>query len=175
MRRYPRRGRRHGASRRAVTTIELLLVVPILLIVLVCCIQFGIVVLYQAAVTHAATVAAREAGKGADFPTVIDTVQQIVDVHCIEISEQGGSGTKVVLDGHDIGTPWEYGDPSLVCPPPANAPELYEVRVTVCVDLAATRFCDALAAWGLSFAGRMFRASSLVMLEFEQDALAAPP
>lgn len=160
---------RTRVPRRAVTTLELLLVIPILVIVLVFCVQFGIVALYQAAVTHAASVAAREAGKGEDLDAVIDVVQPIVGIHGIEIRDDPGSGVKVILEGPSGEPAREYGDPELICPLPANPVEGYQVRVTVCVDLAATRFCDALAVWGLTFAGRMLRASSLVMLEFEQD------
>lgn len=170
------RCRRNTRSRRGVATLELILVVPILLIVLIFSIQFGIVAIYQATVTHSATVAARELGKGAELDTVVDVVRQIVDVHGIDLSDDPGSGTKVVMDwepdienGYPFYPPWEYGDPLLVCVPPTNEPEFDEVRVTVCVDLAATRFCDALAPWGLTFAGRMFRASSLVKRELQQD------
>ncbi len=139
---------RQRKDRRGVATLELILVIPILLIVLVVSFQFGMIALYQAAVTHSATVAAREAGKGANLGEVKDAVQRVVDVHGIDINGVSGSGAKVTLD--DL------------------APN--EVRVTVCVDLAATQFCDALVAWGLSFAGQTLRASSLVTKELEQDA-----
>lgn len=171
------RCQRNRRNRRGVATLELILVLPILLIVLVVSVQFGMVALYQAAVTHSATVAAREAGKGADFNTAVNAVQHIVDVHGIKI-DTNASGTKVTMDkygGVDVNDDpldpivYSYGDPSLTCPPPANAPQFGEVRVTVCVDLAATRFCDALAPWGLSFLGRTFRASSLVTGELAQD------
>ncbi len=157
-------------GRRGVATLELILVVPILLIILVFSIQFGIVAIYQATVVHSATVAAREAGKGADFATVTNVIQQIVGIHGIDISDSVGSGTKVVLeDGNSVDPPLEFGDASFTCPLPANALDPIQVRTTVCIDLSATRFCDALAPWGVTFAGRTFRASSLVMKEFEQD------
>ncbi len=162
------RRRRNPRSRRGAATLELILVVPILLIVLVFSIQFGIVALYQAAVVHSATVAAREAGKGADFNTVVAAVQKVVDVHDIDIDDASGSGTKVVLEDGDAAT-MEFGDDNLSCPTPENALDPKQVRVNVCVDLAATRFCDALAAWGVTFAGRTLRASSLVVKEHEQD------
>lgn len=169
---------RHRRNRRGVATLELILVLPILLIVLVVSVQFGMITLYQAAVAHSATVAAREAGKCADFDTVVNAVQHIVDVHGIEISNINGSGTKVTMDRYggvdENDDPLDpivdyYGDLSLTCPPPANDPQFGEIRVTVCVDLAATKFCDALAPWGLSFLGRTFRASSLVTGELVQD------
>ena len=164
-----RRWARRKADRRGVSTLELILVLPILLIVLVVSVQFGILVLYRAAVNHATTVAVREAGKGADLTTVVETVQKVVDVHGITISNATGSGTKVVLDGDSVSPPLEYGDDSLPCPVPAIPPGLGEIRVSACVDLTATRFHDVLAPWGLSFAGHTFRASSLVTEELAQD------
>ncbi len=161
------RCRKRSRSRRGVATLELILVVPILLIVLLFSIQFGIVAIYQATVTHAATVAAREAGKGADFDTVVEAVRTIVGIQGIDITADTGSGTKVVLEDGD--SEEVFGDPLLDCPTPENPPDPIQVRATVCVDLMATRFCDALAPWGVSFTGRMLKASSLVMKEYEQD------
>ena len=164
------RCRRKMRNRRGVATLELILVVPIILLVLVFSIQFGIVAIYQATVVHSATVAAREAGKGADFDKVVGAVQTIVGIQCVDISEVPGSGTKVVLeDGDSEDPPLVFGDPLLDCATPANPLDPIQVRVTVCVDLMATKFCDALAPWGVSFTGRMLKASSLVMKEYEQD------
>lgn len=163
------RCRRKIRGRRGAATLELILVVPILLIVLIFSIQFGIVAIYQATVTHSATVAAREAGKGADFETILDVVQQVLDVHGIDMELPGTpepDDIKLVLEDHGASNE-EYG--SLSCTLPGNALQSDQVRVTVCVDLSATRFCDALAPWGLTFAGRTFKASSLVMKEYEQD------
>ena len=61
------RRRRNYRRRRGVATLELILVTPILLIVLIFSVQVGIFSIYQATIVHSATVAAREAGKGADF------------------------------------------------------------------------------------------------------------
>lgn len=181
------RNRRNPRNRRGVETIELILVLPILVIVLIFSVQFAIVAIYQSTVVHAATVAAREAGKdqGADelgagirtdFDKVVASVEYIAGVNCIQISDASSSGTKVVLEDLNPPNPLEapsvaYGDPALDCQPPLTpAVEPGQVRVTVCVDLMkATRFCDALAPWGVTFAGRVFRASSLVMKEYEQD------
>lgn len=176
------RYRRNPRNRRGVETIELILVLPILVIVLIFSVQFAIVSIYQSTVVHAATVAAREAAKDqaagqiTDFDKVVAAVQHIVSVNCIQISDAVGSGTKVMLeDGGSLADPpqspfvLEYGDPSLDCPLPANALDPNQVRVTVCVDLSATKFCDALAPWGVTFLGRKFRASSLVVKEYEQD------
>ncbi len=118
---------------------------------------------------HSATVAAREADKGADVDTVLDAIQQILSVHGIDMKRddaQEPDDVQVVLDD-GVSAPDEYG--SLNCPLPTNDVESGEVRATVCVDLSATRFRDALESWGVSFMGRMLKASSLVMKEYEQD------
>ncbi len=162
------------SNRRGVETLELILVLPVLIFVLVVTFQFATLLIFRAAVTHAATVAAREAGKGAAFDKVVGAVQQVLDANCIAVSDAPGSGTKVVLEDGDGIVDAQFGDPGLVCPPPANPLDPLQVRVTVCVDLPATPFCDALAGWGFTFLGRgPVRASSLVMKELEQDL--APP
>ncbi|MDZ7618111.1 MAG: TadE/TadG family type IV pilus assembly protein [Patescibacteria group bacterium] len=150
-------------------TLEMILVLPILLIVLVVSVQFGVLTLYQAAVTHATTVAVREAGKGADLDEVVEIVQAVVRDHGVIVSD-APSGTRIVLDGGSMAAPISYGDDSLACPVPAPATGFDEIRVTACVDLSATRFRDMLAPWGLTFAGRTFRASSLVTMELDQDS-----
>ncbi|MHB8901762.1 MAG: TadE/TadG family type IV pilus assembly protein [Thermoguttaceae bacterium] len=153
-------------------TLELILVLPVLLILIVFCVQFAMVALFQSAVVHAATVGAREAGKGADLATVVEVVQRIVGVHCITID---GSGTKVVLEDSDSLLPAQaFGDPTL-CNPPASLLGPNQVRVTVCVDLSATPFCNALANWGVTFAGRTLKGSSVVVKEYEQDLSVGGP
>ena len=162
--------RQRARKRRGVETLELILVLPVLVILIVFCVQFAMVAIFQSAVVHAATVGAREAGKGADLDTIVDAVQRIVGVNCIAISDVNGSGTKIILEDADsMLPPEEFGDPLLDCTLPANALGPNQVRVTVCVDLTATPFCNALAAWGVTFAGRELKASSLVVKEYEQD------
>ena len=156
------RNRRNPRNRRGVETIELILVLPILVIVLIFSVQFAVVAIYQSTVVHAATVAAREAGKdqGADelgagirtdFDKVVASVQYIVGVNCIHqrcqlFGHQGSAGgpesTKPAR-GAFGGIRRSYARlPAAV----DAAVEPDQVRVTVCVDLMkATRFCDALA------------------------------
>ncbi|MDY0168270.1 MAG: pilus assembly protein [Thermoguttaceae bacterium] len=176
------RRRRIARPRRGAATLELILAVPILLIVLVFSIQFGVAAIYQATVVHSATVAAREAGKGIDLEAVADAVNMVLGIHGIEISETT-AGAKVILDWYavppDPGDPpgeflLEYGDESLGCGHPDVELDCRQVRVTVCVAPSATNFCGslckALKPFGVSFENRMFKASSLVVQEVEQDA-----
>jgi len=159
----PIRGAKRAAHRGAIT-LELILVLIVLVVVLVAVFEFAMVMLVQGTVTHSATVAAREAGKGEDLAEIVRVVQAIVRVNCITISDAPGSGTKVVLENGTAPTE-VFGDPELDCPTPPNVLAPDEVRVTVCVAFEATPICDALHAYGFSFAGSQFWASSLVKKE----------
>ena len=55
-------------------------------------------VIFQSAVTHAATVGARESGKEPSITVVVNAVQSILDANCITLETTDGSGTKVVLE-----------------------------------------------------------------------------
>ncbi len=150
--------------RRGAVTLELILALPILVVLLIATFELTIVLLVKPAVTHAATVGAREAGKGADVDELAEVVQAVIGVNCITVSDAPGSGTKIVLeDGTEETT--QFGDPNMVCPTPGNPLNSDEVRVTVCIEYEVTPICDALRDFGFSLAGRTFRASSLVKKE----------
>ncbi len=175
------RHRSHRQSRSGVATLELILVVPVLMILLIFAVQFGIASIYHAAVTHSATVAAREAGKGADFDAVLASIQQVLGIHGIDLELANTTvepdDIKVIQEWccrmEEDGTtpaypPKEYG--TLACSPPTGLPLGFnEVRITVCVDLAATKFRGGLTNYGLGFPGRVLKATSLVVKELEQD------
>ena len=151
-------------QRRGVVTLELILVLPILVVTFIAMYEFTIVLIVNPAITHAATVAAREAGKGADVDELAEVVQAVIGVNCITVSDAGGSGIKIVLeDGAALTT--MFGDPDLVCETPPNALNPDEVRVTLCVEYEATPVCNALRDFGFSLFGRFFWASSLVKKE----------
>ena len=121
--------------------------------------------IFQPAVIHAATVGAREAGKGADISEIVACVDGVLAPHCITISDTAGSGTKVILEEGLGPVTTEFGDPNLTCDLPANALLTDEVRVTVCIHFSAVPMCDALAPFGFSLADKRFEASSLVKVE----------
>lgn len=158
---------------RASVTLELIVAMVILVVLLLAVFEYATLMVLQATITHAATAAAREAGKGAQIDEVVEVVQAIVGVNCITITPH--SGTKVILEDGDsnCGTT-SSGDLDFDdCEVPANSLKADEVRVTVCVALDATPFCDALATPfcgalggpGFSLSGCHLHASSLVKKE----------
>ena len=148
--------RRHGLQ-----TLELVLVLPILMLVTIGVFQFAVLMLVQQAVTHAATVGAREAGKGADVEELVDVVEAILAPHDIKI----GPHASVTLEDPTATSPVEQRG-SLACPPPST-PSLDsdEVRVTVCLDLTSKPLLNALKSNGIDLMGKRFRISSVVKKE----------
>jgi hypothetical protein len=177
-----------NVRRRGAVVLEFILTLSVIVILFFAAFQFGMKTMYQAAVVHAATVGAREAGKvsGVANPydpadalvdVVVPTVQQILAVHCIDVNDPG---TRIILE--DGGHPTQYFGDAAVCNEPSD-PDLtpLEVRVTVCVDISATPFgnafmgglCNGLEDFGLSFVGQKLYATSVVRKELAQDLL--PP
>lgn len=156
--------RRRPSRRRGVGTLQLILVLPVILVVLLALFEFTMLMVLKSAVTHAATVAAREAGKDADIDELAEVVQAVVAANCITIGDTPGCGTKIVLEAGD-GAITEYGDTDMNCTLPANAVGPDEVRVTVCVATDATGLGDWLEDFGFSILGRCLKASSLVKRE----------
>jgi Flp pilus assembly protein TadG len=153
-----------GRCRRGVEVLELILVLPVLIIVLVGTFEYASLTMLQAAITHAATVGAREAGKCPHIDIVLDVVDDVLSASCITLDDADDSGTKVVLEVY--GEPDQvFGDANLTCNPPDNDLNENEVRVTICIALSSTGFCNALADWGFSMEGCVIRASSLVKKE----------
>jgi hypothetical protein len=92
-------------------------------------------------------------------------VQGVLAGNCITISNAAGSGTKVILEDGPSITDY-YGDPNVTdCQLPANDLNPGEVRVTLCIDLAATRLCDPLQAFGFSLIDCRLHASAVVKRE----------
>ena len=147
--------------------LELILVLPVLVILLVAMVEFTMLMILQSTVTHAATVGAREAGKYPDIDEVVEAVTVVLGANCIALDDADGSGTKVLLESGDA-LPSYFGDPSLECNVPENPLQPDEVRVTVCVALRATPFCDALRAFGFSLFDNRLEVSSLVKKELQQ-------
>ena len=148
-------------------TLEVVLVLPILLLVSLAIFQFGILVLVQQSVAHAATVTAREAGKGANVDELVGVADEILGPHCIAI----GGAAAVVLEDVVAAQAIEYRG-SLACNPPVE-PLIYadQVRTTVCVDLVQRPFLTAIKAYCIDFSGKRFEISSAV----KKERLAPPP
>ena len=151
--RLGRRSRREGMQ-----TLEVVLVLPILLLVTLAIFQFGILVLVQQSVAHAATVTAREAGKGADVDELVLAANEILGPHCIAIGPDAAVVVEADLAAASRG--------SLTCNPPVGpSMGIDEVRTTICVDLIQQPFLTALEAYCIDFSGKRFEISSLVKKE----------
>jgi hypothetical protein len=155
----------HGHSRRGATTLESIVVLVVLIVATLAAFQFGLALVVKQAVSHAATVAAREAGKGADIDELVGTVERVLAGHRIQIGQHAAIVLEVGPAG-PAGPRLAQGRGELVCTPPEE-PVLAddEVRVTLCVSLAAPPFLNALAPCGVDFSGRTFTSSSVATRE----------
>ena len=160
LRRKPRTGPRYR-RRIGSLTFQLILVLPILLIATIGIIQLGFLVTLRQAVYHAATVAAREAAKGADIDRVAAAVNSVLRPHNLQVGDVVG----VTLEDVAVSsTPAQAGQ--VLCAPPTE-PQLNndEVRVSVCVDLTQHPLGNTLAVLGIGTVGRTIRASSVATKE----------
>lgn len=146
-------------SRRGVITLEFILVLPIIVLITWGTFQFAILFLVQNTLTHATTVAAREAGKHEPVGEVAIAIDRILETtHCIDIADGHGkpipdSGVRII---HEVGSHDErpivttFGDPDLNGRPPVF-PRLRhdEVRVTICMDLTRSPLCNYLFHFGV--------------------------
>lgn len=117
--------------------LELLFALPLVTLLLVVALDYASVLMTREGLTHAVTVGAREAAKGGRIGDVVEAVNGVLAAHQITITDQRGSGTKLVVqDG--CGPIAEYGDPNLSCQPsPCVRPN--EVCVTVRIDSCAKK------------------------------------
>lgn len=160
-RRFLARSARLGRPRRrrGKLSLEFIFVLPILLIASIAVFQFGVAMVIRQAVVHSATVGAREAGKGADADELVEVVDTVIGVHGIFI---GDHASLIFEDG--LAPPEMRG--TFPCGPPVGLPlDADQVRVTVCVDMAAKPFINPLRYYGIDFAGKHFQISSVVEKE----------
>ena len=147
-------------TRRAVTTIELVLVLVVLILATLVTFQFGFALIVKQAVAHAATVAAREAAKlnPADLDELQCDIDHVLAGHQIPI----GTNASFVLENPAPQT--QRGVPT--CTPPA-LPVLDddEVRVTICVNLTAHPILNILQDYGIDYTGRTFTISAVATKE----------
>ena len=179
-------------TRNASATLEFILILPLLVVILFAVAQFTVALLIRQAVTHAATVAAREAGKGEGIDEVARAVDAVLErAHGIDVAivtvppgipPMPASVDAVVESGVQIAlevgqpdsegrnaTPYFFGDPEVPCIPPTE-PWLQpdEVRVTVSIDLSRRPMGNWLHSFGpdyVNFSNRRFTISSLVKKE----------
>ncbi len=158
---YDRRNR--TARRRGVSTFESILVLVVLIIASFAAFQFGLALIVKQTVSHAATVAAREAAKQspADADELVCVVNRILQEYRLQI----GPDVSLVLEDPTALVPIDQRG-SLTCVPPAT-PVLDgdEVRVTVCVSLTGGPFVNILKFYGIDYTGRTFVISSVAAKE----------
>lgn len=133
---------RRPRRRRGSMALQVVMVMPILLIVTLAIFQFGVLLLVHQAITHAATVAAREAAKGADPAQLECIVEEVLKPHGIYVGPTMG----IVLEDPDCNPP--LGDLACSAPPPVVL-QPDEVRVTICVDATTRPFFNPLKYLGL--------------------------
>lgn len=153
-------------TRRGLLALELLFAVPVLALVLLTALQCGKVMMVRCGVVQAATVAAREAGKGAGIEEVAQAVNCILAAHGIAVTDRPGSGTKVAVRS-GRGTVKQYGDPRMVVlPAPATGGD--ETVATVWIEFDAKRtdgrklLASSCGVLDLAFGEGRLSASSLV-------------
>jgi hypothetical protein len=145
--------------RRGGITLEAIVVLLILLISTLAVFQFGFAMVVRQATAQAATVAAREAAKGADVAELSDIIDAVFQAHDIRVGDGAGF---ILEDG--LLPPIMQGDVTCTLPDsPAVGAD--EVRVTVCVAMDRRPFINPLATVGASFTGKTFQATSLVKFE----------
>jgi hypothetical protein len=140
-------------------------------------VEYGQVMMVRSGVTQAATVAAREAGKGGDLEHVTRAVNCVLATYGVAISDAAGSGTKVILqDG--CGTVTEYGDPGMAIRAlPAIQPD--EIVATVWINRSAKRadghklIAPSPVVLGFACDGKQLCVSSLVKKEQAGQTAAA--
>ena len=156
-----RQSKKTRSRRRGMQTLEVVLVLPLLLMVTLAIFQFGVLMLVQQSVTHAATVTAREAGKGADVGELVAVANAIMGPHCITI----GDDAAVALEYLDPTLQIDYEGTLMCVPPVVPAINADEVRTTTCVNLTQEPFLTALKTFCVDFSGKRFEISSLVKKE----------
>ena len=189
------RRRQRRPFRDASVTLEFILVLPLLVVTLFAVAQFTVALLVREAVSHAATVGAREAGKYENITEVARAVDGVLEgAHGIDVATVtlvtpaippstaatttvtpvANSGVRVWLE---VGQPdvllrpvtSDFGDPAVTCIPPATpVVQPDEVRVTVAIDLGRRPMCNWLYNFSpeyVDFSTRYLRISSLVRKE----------
>jgi hypothetical protein len=150
------------ARRRGVSTFESILVLVVLIIASFAAFQFGLALIVKQTVSHAATVAAREAAKEATADELVCVVNRVLQEYRLEI----GPDVSLILEDPTAVVPIEERGNAALCDPPATPvldPD--EVRVTVCVSLTGGPFVNILKFYGIDFTGRTFEISSVATKE----------
>jgi hypothetical protein len=134
------------------------MVLVVLILATFVSLQFGLALIVKQTAAQAATVAAREAGKGADLADLKSDIERVLAGHGITIGADAAFVLENPLPQPKQGT--------LACTPPAS-PVLDgdELRVTLSVSLTAHPILNILKVYGIDFTGREFTISSVTTRE----------
>ncbi|MGQ9607103.1 MAG: TadE/TadG family type IV pilus assembly protein [Thermogutta sp.] len=151
-------------------TLEAVLILPVLVLTFLAVLQFGILMLVEQTIVHAATVAAREAAKGADVDAVVLSAQSVLSLHGLSV----GPAMTLVLEDPLSNDPVQVrGDlPCDIAGLPPLKPG--EIRVTLGVSLSHRPFLNALRHCAIDFTGRKFTVSAVAEREFDGQAMITP-
>jgi hypothetical protein len=151
---------RKGRRRSGVETLQLIIALPLLVIVLFAAFQYGVLVLIEGTVTHAATVGAREAGKGVSTPILVNVVNNVLSLNGITVP----ADATLIVERPAV-PPDIVGPPCPVPAAPVLGPD--DVRVTICVDLTTPPLLNCLKAFDpiLDVTGKRFEISSVSPIE----------
>ena len=134
------------------------MVLVVLMIATFASLQFGIALIVKQTAAQAATVAAREAAKGANVADLKSDIERVLAGHGIKIGADAAFVLENPLPQPKQGT--------LACTPPTSpALDGDEVRVTLCVSLTAHPILNILEAYGIDFTNRDFTISSVTTRE----------
>ena len=139
-------------------SVELLMVLFVLVIATFVSFQFAIALIVKQAVAHAATVAAREAAKGADEADLTEDIETILSGLGITI----GPDASFILEDPTPGAL----QGALPCSPPlVPLIDGDEVRVTICVSLTTDPILNILEPYGIDYTGKTFSISAVATRE----------
>jgi Flp pilus assembly protein TadG len=159
------------SKRKGVEFLELILVMPILFIATLAIFEFGILLLYEEAVTAAVVEGAREAAKTTNDSEVANVVQSFLAIHDVifdttTISNGGGNAYVLIERGPAVG---ERGNLNYAAaaygPNPLSA---NEVRVTVSTPLVVANdkpVPNWLRYFGFNLGSGRMQVSSLTQAE----------
>lgn len=160
-----------ASRRKGVEYLELILVMPILFIATLAIFEFGLLLLYQEAVTSAAVEGAREAAKTTDDTEVAGVIQSFLAIHQVifdttNISNGGGDAYVLIERGLTTG---ERGNLNYAAaaygPNPLSA---NEVRVTISTPLVVANdqpVPNWLHYFGFDLGNSRMQISSLTLAE----------
>lgn len=160
-----------ASRRKGIEYLELILVMPVLFIATIAIFEFGVLLLYEEAVTSATVEGAREAAKTTDDTVVAGVIQEFLAIHKVifdttTISNGGGYAYVLIERGLTTGERGNLNYAAAATGP--NPLSANEVRVTVSTPLVIANdnpVPNWLRYFGLDLGTSRMRVSSLTLAE----------